>query len=84
MTAKEWGEYIVGQLHIPDPKQREWLKRQIAQVAEDSFEASRKVAHRYMDMYPTPANKFQEGYKLAATNIASGICLIGVEDEPAK
>jgi hypothetical protein len=50
MTTEEWGDYIVGQLHIPDPKQRAWLKRQVAAVAEDATSnlraALEKIAKR--------------------------------------
>lgn len=50
MTIEEWGEYIVGQLHIPHAEQREWLKRQLFLVAQDGSEEMRtalvKIAKR--------------------------------------
>lgn len=40
MTPEQWGEYIAGQIVMPDAEQREWLKRQIAEIARDAARAA--------------------------------------------
>jgi hypothetical protein len=52
MTTKEWADYITGQLHIPDPEQREWLKRQICSAAAGATEDLRAVLQKIAKRRP--------------------------------
>jgi hypothetical protein len=52
VTPSEWANYIVGQLNIPDPEQREWLKRQVCSVAADATEELRTVLEKISKRRP--------------------------------